>query len=174
MQPIRLLSVTPVSHYRLVILCDDETLRLWSFPFPGRSQKTHPLRDSTLFRQVEITPDGLWVTWPNGEYRCASELCRTGKLLPLSMRDLSALCARNILSTSEVAELLGCTRQNVDSLAARGKLHPVKSYRRNRLFLRGDAIRRRWWSNDALPSTGAGAKEQSASTPCPEQYPEHT
>ncbi|MCC8129660.1 MAG: DUF2442 domain-containing protein [Clostridiales bacterium] len=155
MNPIRILSVTPVSNYRLVLLCDDETVRIWSFPFPGRSQKAHPLRDSALFRQAEVSPDGLEVTWPNGELRSASELCRTGRRLPLSMDDLAELCCRNVLSTSEVAEELRCTRQNVDNLTARGKLRPIKSYKRNRLFLRGEVIRRRWWNADALPESQA-------------------
>ncbi|MCD8383910.1 MAG: helix-turn-helix domain-containing protein [Clostridiales bacterium] len=160
MNPIRILSVTPVSRYRLVILCDDETIRLWSFSFPDRALKNHPLRDKSLFWQAEVSPDGLRVTWPNGEVRYASELCRTGKLLPLSLSDLAELCCRNVLSTSEVAELLDCTRQNVDSLAVRGKLRPLKSYKRNRLFLLADVVRRRWWSADALPPSGASVEAE--------------
>ncbi|MCD7801380.1 MAG: DUF2442 domain-containing protein [Clostridiales bacterium] len=172
MNPIRILSVTPVSNYRLVILCDDETIRLWSFPFLGRSSRSHPLRDRALFEQVVVSPDGLQVTWPNGECRQASELCRVGRLLPLSMDDLVKLCNRNVLSTSEVAELLGCTRQNVDNLTVRGKLHPIKSYKRNRLFLLGDVIRRRRWNTDALPP--AAADRQQPSAPRPEQCLENS
>ncbi len=172
MNPIRILTVTPISNYRLVILWDDETLRLWSFPFQGRSQRSHPLRDSSLFQQAEVSPDGLQVLWPNGECRTASELYSASRSLPLTMGDLIELCRQNILSTSEAAELLNCTRQNVDNLAVRGKLHPIKSYKRNRFFLRGDVVRRCRWNGAAFPSPDASGKVSPVSLPCPKQRQE--
>ena len=55
-----------------------------------------------------------------------------------------ALVARQALcGTNEVAQLLGCTRQNVSDLVRRGKLPVCKADGRMQLFLRSDVLNRR-------------------------------
>lgn len=50
---------------------------------------------------------------------------------------------QNIIGTSEAADLLGCTPQNVRSLANRGLLEPVAVLKQGMLFLRSDIEARR-------------------------------
>ena len=40
--------------------------------------------------------------------------------------------------------MLRCTRQNIDSLVRRERLHPVKCYAKNKIFLKSDILRRMW------------------------------
>jgi hypothetical protein len=46
------------------------------------------------------------------------------------------------VNTSEVAEILKCTRQNVDDLIRRKKLNPIKVFPKGNIFLKSDVIRR--------------------------------
>ena len=65
-----------------------------------------------------------------------------GELLPLSVRDFKEFAGGNLVSTSEAAGLMGCTRQYVDELVRRDKLHPVKTLAKDRLFLRQEIYSR--------------------------------
>ncbi|MDR1439965.1 MAG: DNA-binding protein [Clostridiales bacterium] len=55
---------------------------------------------------------------------------------------LKSFIASEVVNTSEATLLLGCTRQNIDDLARRGKLAPIKTYPRDKLFLRADVLAR--------------------------------
>jgi len=55
---------------------------------------------------------------------------------------LSEFITKEILTTTEAAKLLGCTRQNVDDLARRGKLAVIKQSGRTKLFYRDDVMER--------------------------------
>ena len=52
--------------------------------------------------------------------------------------DLDHYFVREILTTTEVCSMIGCSRQYLDELVRRKKLHPVKSEVRNRLFRRSE------------------------------------
>lgn len=55
-----------------------------------------------------------------------------------SKEDFIALVQSHVLTSSEVIEYLGITRQSLSSLVKRGKLTPIKEVNRDRLFLRED------------------------------------
>ncbi|MBR0364095.1 MAG: helix-turn-helix domain-containing protein [Clostridia bacterium] len=64
--------------------------------------------------------------------------------MPLSADDFASFVARRVITTAEACELLGCSRQNINDLVRRGKLHPVKAGGRTKLFLRSEVEQRRW------------------------------
>lgn len=39
---------------------------------------------------------------------------------------------------------LDCSKQNIDDLIRRGKLHPVKVYPKSKLFLKSEVVKRTW------------------------------
>lgn len=49
-----------------------------------------------------------------------------------------------VVNSTEAAELLGCSRQNITDLIRRGKLHPLKSSDKNTLYLKSEVIQRNW------------------------------
>jgi predicted site-specific integrase-resolvase len=49
-----------------------------------------------------------------------------------------------VITAAEAAEILGCSRQNIDDLAKRGKLHPIKSSAKTTLFLKSEVLKRNW------------------------------
>lgn len=48
----------------------------------------------------------------------------------------------NIINTNEAAEILGCSRQNIDDLVKRNKLIPIRVFPRDRVFLKEDVLAR--------------------------------
>ncbi|MBQ1780336.1 MAG: helix-turn-helix domain-containing protein [Bacteroidales bacterium] len=48
------------------------------------------------------------------------------------------------MTTAEACELLQCSRQNIDDLVRRDKLHPIKPGGRTKLFLRSEVEERLW------------------------------
>ncbi len=60
----------------------------------------------------------------------------------MSPDELRKLIEDNIVNTKEVTEILGCSRENVADLVRRGKLKPVYTSQRARLFLRADVLAR--------------------------------
>jgi predicted DNA-binding transcriptional regulator AlpA len=49
----------------------------------------------------------------------------------------------NIINSAEAAEILGCSRQNIDDLVKRNKLKPIRVLPRDRLFLKKDVLARK-------------------------------
>ena len=49
----------------------------------------------------------------------------------------------SIVSASEACQLLDCSRQNIDDLMKRGKLHPIRKDTKYKLFLRNEVLQRR-------------------------------
>lgn len=60
-----------------------------------------------------------------------------------STRDkLAAFIAEETVNTTEALIILGCTRQNLADLVARGKLVPIKDMPQDRLFWKSDVLQR--------------------------------
>ncbi|HOM03316.1 MAG TPA: helix-turn-helix domain-containing protein [Acetivibrio sp.] len=60
-----------------------------------------------------------------------------------SKEELIAFIADNIITSKEAAEILGCSRQNIDDLVKRKKLIPVRVIPRDRLFFKEDVLARK-------------------------------
>ncbi len=53
-------------------------------------------------------------------------------------KEVEDFIRNEVLTTSEVVEILGVTRQRVSQMIAGGKLNPIKKLRGDSLFLRSD------------------------------------
>ncbi|MGM9537968.1 MAG: hypothetical protein ACI3VN_06510 [Candidatus Onthomonas sp.] len=120
-----------------VRLCDFDTLRR---ELPALAV----LEDSEQFAQVEIEANGRELVWPGCCRISEEKLAVLGERLALNREDLVLFCQNQLVSTAEAAEMLHCTRQNIDSLVRRARLHPVKCYAKNKVFLKSDILRRMW------------------------------
>lgn len=57
--------------------------------------------------------------------------------------DFIKLVQSEVLTSSEVLEILEVSRQSLNSLVKRGKLVPIKELSRDKLFLREDILKRK-------------------------------
>lgn len=102
------------------------------------------LGNEGLFACVRVQTGGYGVAWDVNLTVGCEELYETGTSVPLAAEDFGNFVARRTVTSVEAAELLGCSRQNVDDLVRRGKLHPVKSGPKTTLFLASEVCRRTW------------------------------
>jgi len=102
------------------------------------------MKNDELFRNVSIQPGGYGVNWGENLNIADDTLYNCGVAVPLSLEDFRQFVASRVVNTAETAEMLQCSRQNVDDLIRRGKLHPVKSTSKNKLFLKSEIIQRKW------------------------------
>lgn len=68
--------------------------------------------------------------------------------------ELGQFIIHEVLTTSEALEILGITRQGLNSLVHRGKLNPIKEEKSVKLFFKADILERK-----STSKTGRPAKE---------------
>lgn len=148
MEVSRVIGAVPLADCRLLICFDTGEVRLYGEA--DWAQILSPDQLSLLqgqpecFEQLELSANGREIGWPVGIHLPLHRLAGAGTALPLSRADFIAFCQAQLISTAEAAQMLRCTRQNIDSLVRRERLVPVKCYAKNKLFLKSDILRRMW------------------------------
>ena len=100
-----------------------------------------------LFNKLKIEPGGYGISW-NEDLDCSEgELYQNGADVPLKLEDFRAFAENNLISTHEASSILKCSKQNIDDLVRRGKLHPIKKDGRYNLFLKCEVESRVWAKN---------------------------
>lgn len=102
------------------------------------------LKNDSFFQRVGVQIGGYGVCW--GEQLTISDsiLYNIGQPVPLTQEDFSTFVRQRVVTTAEAAELLQCTKQNIDDLTRRGKLHPIKEAPKGKLFLKSEILQRLW------------------------------
>lgn len=97
-----------------------------------------------VFQKVSMQSGGYGVCWGESVAISDKEIYDNGIDIPLSMNDFLSFLSERVISTAEAAKLLHCSRQNINDLVTRGKLHPVKTEQKNTFFLRSEILQRLW------------------------------
>ena len=95
------------------------------------------------FSTVEVQPDGYGVMWSDRAVISDRELHKHSESIPLTLDDFKGFVRRRVVSASEACQLLDCSRQNIDDLMKRDKLHPIRKDTKYKLFLRNEVLQRR-------------------------------
>lgn len=102
------------------------------------------LKNQDLFNLLKVEPGGYGISW-NKNLDCSEgELYENGIDVPLFSSDFISFAKYNLVSTKEAARMLDCTKQNIEDLIRRKKLHPIKYDDRFKLFLRSEIEQRTW------------------------------
>jgi hypothetical protein len=117
MERVKVISVTPLTNMRLLIVFDNHIVKLFDVRqiIPGFPEYSD-LENEDLFSLVQVEPGGYGVSWTPELDASEGELWENGIELPLYAEDLAAFVRGNLLSTTEIADILDCTRQNVEDL----------------------------------------------------------
>ena len=86
---------------------------------------------------VKIGVGGYSVLFNDTVEILASDLRKTGIVLPLSTSDFYNFIQRNIVSTSVVCEMMQCSRQNLAYMVKEGKVQPIISGTKENLYTKG-------------------------------------
>ena len=139
-------DVVPLGDCALLVFFRDGTVKRCQLrDFFAEKWIFAPLLGSReLFNRVEIQAGGYGVCWGESLEIADEALYRIGDEVPLGQEDFRAFVAQRVVNTAEAAQLLGCSKQNVDDLVRRGKLHPVKESAKSKFFLKSEIIQRSW------------------------------
>lgn len=142
----RIEDIVPLDNYCLLVFFRDGAVR--KCDLKAYFQKTPAfqvlLRKEDFFYAADLQPGGYGVEWDVNLSVTDEYLYRTGKNVPLSVSDFRNFVVHRIVNVAEAAELLGCSRQNIDYLTRAGKLHPVKSSGKNTLYFKSEILKRNW------------------------------
>ncbi len=100
------------------------------------------LRHESRFCAVSVQPDGYGVSWSEQAVISHLELYDHGMDIPLSMDDFLSFIANRVINAGEAAEMLNCSRQNINDLVRRGKLNPIRTDSKNKLFMKNEVQQR--------------------------------
>ena len=138
-------DVVPLLDFRLLVFFRNGEVRIVR---TEAATETHPecqpyLINKDRFCSVEVQPDGYGIMWSERAVLSDRELYENGDSVPLSLEDFITFVRHRIVNTGEAGRILGCSRQNIDDLTRRGKLHPIRQDEKNKLFLRNEVIQRK-------------------------------
>ena len=138
-------DVVPLKGFRLLVffrngevkICDaakHATDHLACQPYVAQEKRFHA---------VEVQPDGYGVMWSDRAMISDRELYEKSENIPLSLEDFIGFVQHRIVNANEACQLLGCSRQNIDDLMKRDKLHPIRKDAKYKLFLKSEIMQRR-------------------------------
>ena len=142
----RIENVIPLEDFNLLVFFANGTIKKCSL----KSYLEENIRFRILLKKEElwnnVKPEvgGYGITWDDNLRISDSMLYRTGKRIPLTTSDFNSYIKHGIVNVSEAAGILECSRQNIDDLTKRGKLHPVKSSGKNTVYLKNEILKRAW------------------------------
>ena len=109
--------------------------------------ESHPecrpyLSNKDRFPLLKVQPGGYGIYWSENAEISNTDLYHSCTRLPLQLSDFTDFVKYGLLSTSEACSILDCSRQNIDDLVKRDKLHPIRTDAKNKLFLKNEIIQR--------------------------------
>lgn len=139
-------DVVPLESFELLVFFRDGNVKKCNIKehFADDSSFQSLYRNESFFPAVNLQPGGHGIEWDVNLSINAATLYRIGKKVPLSVSDFKSFVVHRIVNVAEAAEILNCSRQNIDYLTKTGKLHPIKSSGKNTLYLKSEILKRNW------------------------------
>ena len=143
---MRIEDSVPLDEYHMLVFFRDGIVRKCSLKeyFEAHATFAPLLKNEGLFCSVMIQPGGYGLEWDVNMGIPCNELYQMGDRIPLTLADFQSFAVRRVVNVAEAAEILGCTRQNIDYLTRSGYLHPIKSSGKNTLYLKSEVLQRNW------------------------------
>lgn len=137
-------DVVPIADNHLLVFFRDGMLKKCDVMSlaKGNMQLSTILSSRELFCKVAVQTDGYGIGWGERMIISNSELYDNGVDIPLVLDDFISFIANRVVNSAEAAEILGCSRQNIDDLTRRGMLHPVRKDTRNKLYMKNEVQQR--------------------------------
>ena len=101
------------------------------------------LSDQDRFNRVEVQPGGYGIFWNEQASILHRDLYRQGASIPIALKDIHQFVRHRMVSASEACVILDCSRQNIDDLMRRDKLHPLRTDAKYKLFSKAEVMQRR-------------------------------
>lgn len=99
------------------------------------------LLNNDLYESCRVGAGGYYITFNDSIDIPSKVLYESGVLLPVKLSDFEDFARKIILDTTQVCEMLECSRQNLSYLVKKDYLKPLREEVKGNLFLKGDVIR---------------------------------
>jgi len=139
-------DVIPLDHFALLVFFRDGSVKKVNVLDHYRDESSFRVlfRNEDFFPALHLQPGGHGVEWDVNLSIGAATLYQIGTKVPLNASDFRNFVVYRVVNVAEAAEMLGCSRQNIDYLTRAGKLHPIKSSGKNTLYLKSEIQKRNW------------------------------
>lgn len=130
-----------------MVLCffEDETVKKISLEqIVNEDGIDKVLKNKALLESGKVGTGGYCLTFNDSIDIPALTLYDMENSVPLSKKDFEIFIKKNVLDTTEICDILECTRQNVAYMIRRGMIAPIKEEAKGNLYLKGDVLKNRW------------------------------
>ena len=93
---------------------------------------------------VGISPGGRYLNNGIDDVLSAGWLYQNGEPVGISGSELEMIARDMLVSTVEAKDMLSCTRQNIDDMVKKDKLHPVDMISKSKMFRRSEIYEQMW------------------------------
>ena len=137
-------DVVPLSNYGLLVFFYNGIVKKCALENYLKNNRRFSLMlsNNDLYNSLKISVGGNGIYWDEELEITSEELEKIGIDVPLSLDDFLSFVKQRVIDGSEVRKLLNCSRQNLDDLVKRDKLHPVKVSAKNKLYLKSEVEQR--------------------------------
>lgn len=136
-------DVVPLGAPRLLVFFRNGTTKVIDAHEVAGTACTPYLSNQDRFNTVEVQPDGYGVFWNDQAMISHRDLFMHGLTIPLTLNDFHHYVQDRVVSASEACSILECSRQNIDDLMRRDKLHPIRTDAKYKLFSKAEVMQRR-------------------------------
>ena len=136
----------PLEEYRVLVSFRNEKLKVCDVSDIFNEMIAHNKKyaEKEIFKSVKIMAGGYGLSWGSALQISDKELYERGKIIPLTKEDLVSIVNNGMVNSAEAAQMLGCSRQNIEDLIKRDKIQPIQVKEKNKLFFRDDILKREW------------------------------
>ena len=133
-----------VSKNSLLCFFKDESCKRITFDVLISINETYKslLTNEELVDNFVIQPDGYGIIFNDSFLISNMELYNYGIDVDVDITDFTNYVNYRLLNTTEACKLLDCSRQNINDLVKRDKLHPIRVDERNYLFSKNEIEQR--------------------------------
>ena len=140
-------DIVPLQNFSLLAFFRNGTIKkcdIREFFSKNKALETFLSLNKKMFSLVQVQLGGYGICWEENMSISDSELYENGIEIPLSSDDFREFVVHRVINATEAAELLDCSRQNINDLIKRNKLHPIKTSEKNTLILKSEILKRKW------------------------------
>ena len=139
-------DAVPLAEYKVLVFFRDGTAKKCELKEKFECEPSFRvlIKNEDYFYKVYLQPGGHGIEWDVNLDVTAETLYHMGEDIPLTMDDFQKFVSYRVVNVAEAAEILNCSRQNIDYLTKAEKLHPIKQSKKNTLYLKSEVLKRNW------------------------------
>ena len=139
----KIVDITPLDVPQLLVFFRNDITKVIDVQEVADSSCIPYLTSQERFNTVEVQPDGYGIYWNDQAMISHRDLFMHGMTVPITLSSLHHYIQNRVVSASEACAILDCSRQNIDDLMRRDKLHPIRTDAKYKLFSKAEVMQRR-------------------------------